>query len=132
MILPTVPPHLPHLPIYRKALEIVSLSRSISSYLHYDLCELEPDGSENAHIYFSGDIVQQSVSLAPEIVKAEQEVYPEQKHKHLAALSKLTHNLYANCIRLERSKSNGRDYLKILRKELHAFKRLQRAWMLSL
>lgn len=59
------------LPIYQKAMEILVLSRSISTYLNQDLSYLRPDGSEDTDIYFSGDIVQQSESLAPEIVKAE-------------------------------------------------------------
>lgn len=131
-MLPNIPPHLPQLPIYRKALEIVSLSRSISNYLAYDLSSLEQDGSENKHIYFSGDIVQQSVSLAPEILKAEQESYPDKKYKHATTLSHLTNKLYKNCSRLERANSNGKDYLLILRKELKDFRKLQRTWLLSL
>ena len=50
----------------------------------------KPDGSENKHIYFSGDIVQQSVSLAPEIVNAELERYSDKKHKHIASVKRLT------------------------------------------
>ena len=132
MMLPNIPPHLPQLPIYRKALEIGSLSRSISTYLNYDLSSLEPNGKENKHIYFSGDIVQQSVSLAPEILKAEQESYPDRKYRHVTALKQLTNKLYKNCSRLERADSNGKDYLLMLRKELKAFRQLQRTWMLGL
>ena len=49
---------LSELPIYQKAMEIINLSRSISSYLHQDLSYLRPDGSEDSNIYFSGDIIQ--------------------------------------------------------------------------
>ena len=52
----TAPSHLNELPIYKKALEIFSLSRKISSYLNYDLAPLKVDGTEDEHIYFSGDI----------------------------------------------------------------------------
>lgn len=127
-----LPKHLSDLPIYNKAIEIFILSRSISTYLNQDLCGLHPDGRENEHIYFSGDIVQQSESLAPEILKAEQERYSENKYKHISTLNILTHKLYNNCKRLERSNSNGRDFLKLLRKEIAQFKQLQRSWMLSL
>ena len=123
MMLPNIPPHLPQLPIYRKALEIVSLSRSISTYLNYDLSSLQSDGKENKHIYFSGDIVQQSISLAPEILKAEQESYPDKKVKHIHTVSTLTNRLYKNCLRLENSKSNSKDYLQLLRQELHRLSR---------
>ena len=128
----TTPSHLPNMPIYKKALEIFSLSRKISSSLNYDLSVLTPDGKEDKHIYFSGDIVQQSESLAPEIIKAETERFTEKKHKHIASVKRLTNMLYNNCLRLEQSSSNGKDFLPVLRKELKKFSKLQRRWLLTL
>ena len=131
-MLPNIPSNLYYLPIYQKAMEIITLSRSISTYLNQDLSSLLHDGSENRHIYFSGDIVQQSVSLAPEIVKAEQERYSDKKYKHVATVKRLTALLNKNIKRLEQSNSNGKDYLPILRSELKKFKKLQHSWMLTL
>lgn len=130
-MLSSIPSHLPHLPIYKKALEIVILSRSISAYLNYDFINLNADGSENKHVYFSGDIVQQSVSLAPEIEKAEKEFLADKKYKHAYTLLELTNRLYRSCTRLEYSNSNGKDYLTILRSELKAFRKLHRSWILN-
>lgn len=127
-----IPSHLSDLPIYKKALEIIILSRSISTYLNQDLSYLNPDGTEDNDIYFSGDIVQQSTSLAPEIVNAEIERHSDKKYKHIASLERLTALLYKNCKRLERSKSNGREYLPILRSEIRKFRRLQHTWMMTL
>ena len=124
--------NLSELPIYQKAIEIFALSQNISTYLSYDLSDLKEDGSENPHIYFSGDIVQQSISLAPEIINAELERYSDRKHEHIASLKRLTNKLYKNSYRLERSNSNGKDFLPILRSELKKFKKLQRTWMLTL
>ena len=90
------------------------------------------DGSEDSDIYFSGDIVQQSVSLAPEILNAELERHSERKYKHVASLKRLTNLLYKNSYRLERSNSNGKDFLPILRKELNKFRKLQSSWMMTL
>ena len=117
------PSHLPDLPIYKKALEIFSLSRKISSYLSYDLTPLRPDGTEDQDIYFSGDIVQQSISLAPEILKAENQPFAEDKHKYAESVTHLTNLLYKNCERLERTHSNGRDFLPVLRNELKKFRK---------
>ena len=104
-----LPSHLSDLPIYRKAMDIIMLSRSISTYINHDLSYLNADGTEDSNIYFSGDIVQQSSSLAPEIINAERERHSDKKHKHLESLDKLTYKLYSNCKRLESSKSNGMD-----------------------
>jgi hypothetical protein len=127
-----IPSHLSDLPIYKKAMDIIMLSRSISTYISQDLSYLNPDGSEDSHIYFTGDIVQQSTNLTPEIISAERERYSDKKHKHLESLDLLTHRLYKNCKRLERSNSNGKDYLPILRGELRKFRKLQRSWMMTL
>lgn len=126
------PSNLSELPIYQKALEIFALSQNISVYLNHDLSNLKEDGSEDNNIYFSGDIVQQSVSLAPEIINAEKERHSDRKHKHIASLRRLTNLLYKNSYRLERSNSNGKDFLPILRNELRKFKKLQSTWMLTL
>ncbi len=131
-MLSNTPLNLSELPIYKKAQEIFVLSQNISLYLNHDLSELKEDGSEDINIYFSGDIVQQSVSLAPEIENAELERFSERKHKHVASLKRLTNMLYKNSYRLERSNSNGKDFLPILRSELKKFKQLQRSWMLTL
>ncbi|WP_317194128.1 hypothetical protein [Hyunsoonleella ulvae] len=126
------PVNLSELPIYKKAIEIFALSQSISSYLNDDLSALKEDGSEDTNIYFSGDIVQQSISLAPEIANVERERYSERKHRHLASLRRLTNMLYKNSYRLEKSNSNGKDFLPVLRRELKKFKKLQHNWMLTL
>ncbi len=127
-----IPSHLSELPIYKQAMQIFILSRSISTYLNQDLAYLHEDGTEDASIYFSGDIVRQSVSLAPEIINAELERSSDKKHKHVASLKQLTNRLYKNCKRLETSKSNGKDYIPILQKELKTFRKLQNSWMLTL
>ena len=126
-----IPLHLFSMPIYKKALDIITLSRSISTYLNYDLAHLTQDGKEQNDIYFSGDIIQQSICLAPEIINAQLERFSDKKHKHLESLDQLTYKLYNNCKRLERI-SNGRDYLRVLKKELKKFKQLQRRWVLTL
>lgn len=126
------PLNLSDLPVYKKALEIFTLSQNISLYLNHDLSNLKTDGSEDNNIYFSGDIIRQSVALVPEIMNAELERYSERKHKHVAALKRLTNKLYKNASRLEHSNSNGKDFLPILRSELKKFKKLQSTWMLTL
>jgi len=119
-------------PIHKKALEIFTLSSHISKYLVQDLAPLQSNGYEDPNIYFTGDIVQQSVSLAPEIEKAESKTFSEEKHKHVLSLSNLTNVLYKNCERLEKTSSNGKEFLPLLRNELKKFKKLQHTWMLTL
>lgn len=118
--------------LYNQAQEILKLSRSISAYLVYDLAPLQNNGSENPYVYFSGDIVRDSDCLAPEILKAESQIFQDDRLRYAASLERLTSRLYSNCERLERAESNGKDFLNILRLELRKFRRLQRKWMMTL
>lgn len=119
-------------PVYRQAIEILHISRHISNYLIQDLAVLKSNGKEDENIYFSGDIIQQSTSLVPHILKAESEPFSEEKQKYAASVTRLTNMLYKNCERLELSNSNGREFLRILRFELKKFRKLQRIWKLTL
>ncbi len=118
--------------IYNKAQEILHLSRQISSYLSHDLAQLQRNGKEHSEIYFTGDIIQQSVSLGPQILKAESQLFQDEKHKYASSVMRLSNLLYKNCRRLERINSNGKDFLPLLIKELKRFHRLQHIWRLTL
>ena len=122
----------PKSPFYIKAQEIFTLSRGIASYVIEDITFRDPHNHEDPTLYLTGDIIQQSVSLGPEILKAEQQLFQEEKYKHIASVERLSKLLYANCKRLEKIHSNGKDFLPILRKELKKFKSLQNTWMLTL
>ena len=122
----------PKSPFYIKAQEIFTLSRVIASYVIEDITFRDPHNHEDPTLYLTGDIIQQSVSLGPEILKAEQQLFQEEKYKHIASVERLSKLLYVNCKRLEKIHSNGKDFLPILRKELKKFKSLQNTWMLTL
>lgn len=131
-MIPSLSHHMHPSPIYKKALDIFTLSRSISRYMIDDLAPLLKNGNEDPHIYFTGDIVQQSVSLAPEILKAEKQRFSEEKHKYAASVTRLTNLLYKNCERLEQANSNGKEFIQLLRNELKKFRKLQRVWLMTL
>ena len=128
----SIPNHFPHSALHKKAMEIFTLSRNVSGYFIHDLAPLRPNGTEDPDIYFTGDIVQQSVSLAPEILKAENEPFADEKYKSAASVIRLINLLYKSCERLEHVNSNGKDFLPLIRSEIKKFRRLQRTWMLTL
>ncbi len=118
--------------LLQKAQHIGRLSKAISAYLMNDLVSLGANGSENPNIYFSGDIVQQSICLSEEIIKAERTLVPHKKYMHACTLRWLTYRLMQNCKRLEQCNSNGKNFIQILKIELKKFKRLHKYWMLTL
>lgn len=122
----------PHSAIYKKSLEIFSLARHISSNLTQDLSNIQRNGTEDPNIYFTGDIVQQSVSLPPQILKAESQIFSEEKHKYAVSVTRLTNLLHKNCERLENVNSNAKDFLPLLQNELKKFRKLLKTWRLTL
>lgn len=113
-------------------MEIFQLARHISTYITYDLAPLQRNGLEDPNIYFSGDIVQQSISLGPEILKAESQPFQDEKHKYATSVMQLSNRLYNNCKRLQITNSNGKDFLPIMLQELRKFRKLQNTWRLTL
>ena len=81
---------------------------------------------------FTGDIIQQSCKLAPEILRAENQTYAEDKRRHAKRVSVLIKNLFFTCDRLEDSPIKAKEFLPLFRKELKQFRKLQRTWALML
>lgn len=121
-----------HSSVYKKSMEIFDLARQISFYIAHDLAPLQRNGKENPDIYITGDIVQQSVSLGPEILKAESHSFQDEKHKYATSVLLLSNRLYRNCKRLQKIDSNGKDFLPLILKELHKFRTLLYTWRLTL
>lgn len=121
-----------HSPVYTKSIEISHLARHISSYLVHDLAHLERNGKEDPHVYITGDIIQQSISLGPEILKAENHPFQDEKHKYATSVQQLSNRLYNSCKRLQNSNSNGKDFLPLILNELRKFRKLQYTWRLTL
>lgn len=127
-----IPNQLRYPPIYHKALDILKLSRHASFTFADDLCAMQNNGQEHPGIYFTGDMIQQSVCLAPEILKAEEQTYSEDKRRYAKRVRRLTRLLLATCERIEKSPIQSKDFLLLLRREIKAFKKLQLTWLLTL
>ena len=70
--------------------------------------------------------------LLRKILKAENQAFQDDRLKHAASLDQLTSSLYRTCERLERAESNGKDFVRILRREIRKFRKLQHKWMMTL
>lgn len=118
--------------LYPLALEIRKLSEHVSFYIREDLNTLDSNDRENDFIYCSGDIVQNSDSLIPEIIQAESVHSTDEKLKHAEAVKKFSSKLYSNCKQLENSNSKGLEFIKLLRSELKNFHKNINIWSLTL
>ena len=118
--------------LYSKAREIMKISKSVSDYLLPDVSGLNDHGLEDKSVYFTGDIIRYSESLLPNIARAENEFFQESRKHYVHAVSLLTERLSKHCEHLELVNSNGKDFVRLLRKEIQKFRKLQRVWRLTL
>mgnify|MGYP006928236475 CR=1 FL=1 len=77
-------------------------------------------------------MVQPSVSLGPEILKAEGQTFSEDKRYYVHRIRRLSKLLVASCERIEHSPVQSKDFFPLLKKELKLFKKLQKTWLLTL
>ena len=76
--------------------------------------------------------MQPSVSLGPEILKAEGQTFSEDKRYYVLRIRRLSKLLVASCERIEHSPVQSKDFSPLLKKELKLFKKLQKTWLLTL
>ena len=118
--------------VFEKAKDIFTLSQGLSEYVRGELAALKKDGNENQELYITGDIIQQSTLLLPEIINAEQKEYSSDRAKHIASVKHLTSRIYKTCERLETSLTTGKDFVWMIRKDIRKFQKLQIHWRLTL
>ncbi|WP_051201333.1 hypothetical protein [Christiangramia portivictoriae] len=118
--------------LHSKAREIMRMSKSVSNYLLPDVSGLNDHGMEDKSVYYTGDIIRYSESLLSNIARAESEFFQESRRQYVHAVGILTDRLSKHCEYLELANSNGRDFVRLLRKEIQKFRKLQRVWRLTL
>ena len=70
--------------------------------------------------------------LVPKIVEAETQENPNLKLKYAISLRWIIDRLYQDCLKLERARIPGKDFVRMLRKELILLKRMHRRYVKSL
>ncbi len=120
------------LSIYQKSLDIFNLSRNIASYVTHDKSMMAMCTSHKLSDQFADSIVMNSLGLVPKIVETEIQENPHLKLKHAISLRYFIDGIYQDCLRLEKTKINGKDFVRMLRRELLLLKRMHRRYVKSL
>ena len=110
--------NLNQLVIYKKARDIFKLSRQIVSYISYDKDVLALHQSKRQIDQYANIIVMDALGLAPKIAETESQKNPSIKLKYAKSLGLSIDRIYHNSKMLENTKTQGKDFLKLLRKEL--------------
>jgi len=123
---------LDHFNIYQKSLDIFKLSRRIASYITNDKSILSMYTSIEKSDRYADSLVMNSLGLVPKVMETETEENPRLKLKYAKSLHFFIDLLYQDCVKLERTKIKGKDFVRMLRKELILLKRMHRRYVKSL
>ena len=121
-----------HLNIYQKSLDIFNLSRRIATYISDDKSILSMYASVERSDRYADSLVMNSLGLVPKIVKTEIEKNPRLKLKCAKSLHHFIDVIYQDCLRLEHTRIQGKDFVRVLRKELILLRRMHRRYVKSL
>lgn len=118
-----------HLPVYRKALEIFKIARAVASYFSDGKQVYEMHISSNKQHRFAGNLVNESLQLAPGIASVVSSSNPQCRLKHIQRLHKAARNLKLQCKKIEIRDVKEIEFLQLLRKEIHIFDKMTSEWM---
>lgn len=118
--------------IYQKSLDIFRLTRRIAAYITNDKDLNKMYVSKSASDRYVNILVMDSLGLVPKIVATEIQQNPLLKLKYAKSLQYFIDSLYSNCLKLENTKIQGKDFVGMLRKELIILKKIHSRYVKSL
>lgn len=118
--------------IYQKSIDIFKLSRSVASYItdDKDVISMYKSGSEIDNC--ADSLVMNAFQLVPKVVETEIQECKSSKLKYAKSLRYFIDRLYLDCLRLERSRTQGKDFVRMLRNELKSLRKIHRHYINSL
>ncbi len=118
--------------IYQKSLYIFKLARRITSYITNDKDILSMYMSDKRSYRYADNLLMNALGLVPKIVETECQKNPSLKLKYALSLRYFIDGLYQNCLQLESTKIQGKDFVRLLRKELRHLRKIHKHYVKSL
>ncbi len=117
------------LSVYRKALDIFKISRSVAAYFTHNKDIIRMDVSSNPSDHLSGLLVTKSLQLAPGVASVHSTKDINGKLKKIKNILKAANNLSLQCRKMEFSGIKEIEFLHLLRQEIHQFEYLLSDWL---
>lgn len=118
--------------IYKKSIDIFKLSREVASYITDDKDMISMYRSGNKSDNYADNLVMNAFRLVPKVVETETQESPTIKLKYAKSLRYFIDRLYQDCLHLESSKIQGKDFVRMLRKELKNLQKIHKTYVNSL
>lgn len=124
--------NLDQLQIYRKSVHVFQLSRRVADYVTDSKSVMAMYNSEEKEDNYADSLVMNSLQLVPKVVEVETEQHSERKLKYAQSLRYFIDKIYQDCLNLESTKTHGKDFVKMLRKELVSLRKIHKSYVNSI
>ena len=120
------------IPVYRKALDLCTISREIASFVSYnkDLLKLYQSNSLRDHI--ADSLLTDAILIPKHIAEAETSDSQAERMKSARFINIMLKNIVSYCNGLEKDGVREKEYLNLLRQEIRSFRKTFRIWRKSL
>lgn len=117
---------------YQKSLAVFELARRVASYItdDKDMISMYRSGSRTDN--YADNLVMNAFRLVPKIAEVEVEENPTEKIKYAKSLRYFIDRIYNDCITLEKTITNGSDFVRILRTELKHLRKMHKMYVNSM
>ncbi|NLP58045.1 hypothetical protein [Lutibacter sp. B1] len=119
-------------PIYQKSLDIFQLSRRVAAYITDDKSVISMYKSGEKTDNYADNLIMNSFQLVPKVVEVETEVSTDKKLKYAKRLRYFIDKIYQDCLNLERTRIHGKDFVRMLRKELISLRKIHKNYVNSI
>ncbi|GGD56548.1 hypothetical protein [Muriicola marianensis] len=124
--------HLGSLPIYRKALELCTLSQELASFVSYNKNLLTLYQSDSHRDHIADSLITDAVLIPQQIARAETSPSMGDRMKSATFIGIMLRNISSYCNGLEKDGLREKEYLNLLRREIRLFRRSFKKWRKSL
>ena len=124
--------YLNQLSIYKKSLDIFKLSRRIAAYITDDKDVVSMYRSGSIADNYADNLVMNAFRLVPKIAETEIQQTSVSKLKYAKSLRYFIDRIYEDCLNLEKTKIQGIDFVRMLRKELKTLRKIHKNYVNSI
>ena len=124
--------HLGSLPIYKKALDLCTLSRELASFITYNKNLLTLYQSESLRDHIADSLITDAVLIPQQIARAETSTSVGDRMKSATFIGIMLRNINSYCNGLEQDGVREKEYLNLLRREIRLFRRSFKQWRKSI
>ena len=115
-------------PIYRKALELCTMSREIATYVSFNKDLLKLYRSHSLRDIIAEALLTDAILIPQQIARAEYSKSHSDRIKSTTFINIMIRNINSYCTGLERDGVREKEYLNLLRSEIGSFRKSYKEW----